>query len=560
VKRSNGKHLWQRCFLLLAPALYALVNVITAPLAAADTPPAVYIIYDSSNSMWGVLPDRSRKYEAARVAMRSVTEGDYPGTELALRMYGHRRKSDCSDSELVVPFGESAVVRSAMLEAMERVQPTGKTPIDLSLRQALADFGDRSGSIILISDGIESCDADPCALVQSWSDKNIDIAVHVVGLGLRGEEKKAMQCIADAAGTEYRDAFSTDELAETIAVAVDAAVTQGAVTADAGTPAVQTQAPQFRLVITTPEDDVRQRGAGTLTPADGSDPINVATFRRYAITPGVYQLEAGVQVLGGTVYQPVQSFIEVAEQGITTGSVAAVRPPEVAASFSMAGQEIRTAVVTAYQDGQKLGSFKGDEVAFVPEGTLEFRTRPPGTSNDLIVSETFAAGDFKTISFVADIEVRLTVRVVATATGELIKSKPAVSLLRAGDVISRINSTSGGLVKPGAYTVMIDDGLNVFQSDINVTADVDQIIELPAPSGSVTVTYQDAAGQPEAAKRIFVTRLPEGRRTVRRSDEVFALVPGRYAIDGHPKSAAYPTAEVDIVDGSAVNLTLTATQ
>ena len=57
-------------------------------------------------------------------------------------------------------------------------------------------MGERPGEIILISDGIETCDEDPCELVRSWAEKDIAIKVHVVGLGLDEKERTAMQCIA----------------------------------------------------------------------------------------------------------------------------------------------------------------------------------------------------------------------------------------------------------------------------------------------------------------------------------------------------------------------------
>jgi Ca-activated chloride channel family protein len=130
--------------------------------AQAEDAPGVYIIYDSSNSMWGALPDGSRKYEAARTAMNELASQEFNGAEVALRMYGHRRVNDCRDSELVIGFSDPVQSRTAIIQAMSAVRPTGRTPSDLSLRQALTDFGTRTGTIILISDGIESCDADPC--------------------------------------------------------------------------------------------------------------------------------------------------------------------------------------------------------------------------------------------------------------------------------------------------------------------------------------------------------------------------------------------------------------
>ena len=84
----------------------------------------VYIIYDSSNSMWGALPDTSRKYEAARSAMRDLVGRDFGGRDVALRMYGHRRKNDCSDSQLVVPWSQPGDVAGDMVAAMEAARPT----------------------------------------------------------------------------------------------------------------------------------------------------------------------------------------------------------------------------------------------------------------------------------------------------------------------------------------------------------------------------------------------------------------------------------------------------
>ncbi len=184
---------------------------------AAQDKDGIYIIFDASGSMWGELPDQSRKVTVAKAVLEDFVAGDFEGYELALRAYGHRRNADCRDSELVVPFGPPEQVVGQVQAFAKDLNPLGKTPITYSLRQALADFGDRPGEIILISDGIETCDEDPCALMREWREKDIQIKVHVVGLGLDEKAKSAMQCIAEAAGTEYRDAESATTLAEGLA-------------------------------------------------------------------------------------------------------------------------------------------------------------------------------------------------------------------------------------------------------------------------------------------------------------------------------------------------------
>ena len=206
----------------LVLALAALLAVPYAPALAQgpSSPPPTLIIYDSSNSMWGELGEGGpRKYEAARKAVREFAEQTSQERPVGLRLYGHRRKDDCRDSSLVVPFATANAER--IRSATENVRPTGQTPIHYSLEQALADFGDRTGDILLVTDGIESCDADPCALLSEWRERGIRIRVHIVGLGLSEREKAAMQCLSDAAGTVFRDARSAAELRDSLSAAIE---------------------------------------------------------------------------------------------------------------------------------------------------------------------------------------------------------------------------------------------------------------------------------------------------------------------------------------------------
>lgn len=536
-----------------AARLCALLSLflIAAPLAAQDR---VYVIYDSSNSMWGALPDKTRKYEAARAALTTLVTDGSGMRDIALRMYGHRRKDDCSDSELVVPFGDQAENRDAIVAAMSAVRPTGRTPIDRSLRAALADFGGKSGAIILISDGIESCDADPCALVRSWKDKDIAISVHVVGLGLRGKERAAMECIAQAAGTQYRDAFSSRELAESL----EQAVASGRIAPGQPDPAPQATGPDLALVIRTP-DGAAQAGHGVLRPLAGGAPIPIKTFARHTPPPGEYVFTGGITVLGGAIHAPQTRPVTVAPAGRIEIALTAPPPPTVSATFAMKDAEIRETVVIAYRGGEKLGAFRGDEAAFVPEGSLEFRSKLAGTSQELSVTETFAAGDHKIIAFRAETEVNLRVTLLFS-NGTRLLAKPAIKLFQDGVEVDKLNRASGGLVRPGTYILRADDGLNQFEQMLVVTAEPNQEIVLDVPSGAVTVTYEDATGARHPPARIFIRRVDMRRAKLRQSDQSIGLTPGTYEITGHPKAAGYPPTELTITDGSTQSLVLRATR
>jgi Ca-activated chloride channel family protein len=534
---------------------------VAAVAAAEGKRDGVYIIYDSSQSMWGALPDQSRKYEAARLAMLDLAGRDFGDRDVALRMYGHRRKDDCSDSELVMSWRDQADAGEGIVAAMEAVRPTGRTPIDRSLRAALEDFGDRSGAIILISDGIESCDADPCALVSEWRDRDVKITVHVVGLGLRGKERAAMECIAEAAGTEYRDAFSAGELVEGLEAVVEASIDDDdAPDPGEANPAPKAAAPQLTLTVIT-ADGVRQKGMATLTPVAGGDPFDVESFSIHYPQPGDYIMKGGVKTLDGSVYAPIERRITVLENGRTEAVIEdAPRPPEVSAQFSMDGAATRDTVVTVYREGEKLGSFHGDQGAFLQEGTFEFRTTPSGTSQDLSLTEVFAAGDAKELSFEAATEVKLIVHLNMLATADRLISKPTLQLFQDGELVKGINSRSGGLVFPGRYQIQADDSVNHYETEIDVTSEPEQLLKIDLPSASVTVSYKDIDGRKEEPKRVFV--YPEsGRRGVTRTSETaFGLLPGTYVLEGHPKKAEYPRTTIDVAAGDTLNVILQATK
>ncbi len=151
-------------FLMVVVGLVPVTGFVTESDATSAVARPLYIIFDGSNSMWGELPDKSRKIDAAKTVFKKLDPALFRGREVALRLYGHRRKGDCKDTELAVPLSSADSVVSEMAKKIANVSPRGKTPISLSLNEALKDFSGKAGDILLISDGIETCGADPCDL------------------------------------------------------------------------------------------------------------------------------------------------------------------------------------------------------------------------------------------------------------------------------------------------------------------------------------------------------------------------------------------------------------
>ena len=166
--------------------------------------------------MWGELKDRTRKYEAGREALAKLLQSGVGDRQIGFRAYGHRRKEDCGDTELVVGFSDAGSAAERIGDAVGAITPKGRTPITHSLREGLKDIGDEAGDILLITDGIETCDADPCALMEEWKASKVDIRVHVVGVGLDAAERKAVGCIASISGGRYLDADSAERFAEAL--------------------------------------------------------------------------------------------------------------------------------------------------------------------------------------------------------------------------------------------------------------------------------------------------------------------------------------------------------
>jgi Ca-activated chloride channel family protein len=206
---------------------------------------AVEILFDASNSMWGQIDGRA-KISVAKEILEGALDRLPRDLGLALRVYGHqhgRELRDCTDSELLVPFGSGG--RGPIREAIASFRPRGQTPLAYSLEQVARDFGALGGerAVVLVTDGIESCGGDPAGAARALGEGQ-GIPVHVIGFGLGGEvdaDPASLRAIADASGGRFLTARSAEELREALAVTVgtpfrvwrgDVAVGDGALGAD----------------------------------------------------------------------------------------------------------------------------------------------------------------------------------------------------------------------------------------------------------------------------------------------------------------------------------------
>lgn len=184
--------------------------------------PIVFIL-DASGSMWGKLEGNIKMDIATEVLSGTVSELPQD-QQVGLVAYGHRQKGDCKDVEFLVRMDNQD--KGQVGQAMEGIKPLGKTPLAYSatlvineLRQSKA-----KATIILITDGIESCDGDLCAVVKAARAEGIDLRLHIVGFGLKEEEAEALKCAARAGEGQYYDTADSDGLSDVLNEATRATV------------------------------------------------------------------------------------------------------------------------------------------------------------------------------------------------------------------------------------------------------------------------------------------------------------------------------------------------
>ncbi len=179
-----------------------------ASYAQLTTPPKyippdtrILFIFDASQSMLGYW-ETNRKITIARDVLIHMIDSleHLNNVQMALRLYGHQKPvppQDCDDTRLEVPFGKGNAPR--IRQELRYVTPKGTTPIAHSLEMGAKDFPpdcyNCRNIIILITDGIEACDGDPCAVSYDLQKQGIILKPFVIGIGIDEGFKSTFDCV-----------------------------------------------------------------------------------------------------------------------------------------------------------------------------------------------------------------------------------------------------------------------------------------------------------------------------------------------------------------------------
>ena len=186
----------------------------------------IMVVLDASGSMWGRVEGKTKISIVRKAYSDFIADWDGEKVDTGLIAYGHRRKGDCSDIELLATPGQKS--DRALKRIVKNLSPKGKTPLGDAVRMAAEElkYTEQSATVILLSDGVETCGVDPCQLGLDLEKSGVDFTAHVVGLDIKSEADKAqLQCLAENTGGQFTTVENARELDEALSQTVKAVQT-----------------------------------------------------------------------------------------------------------------------------------------------------------------------------------------------------------------------------------------------------------------------------------------------------------------------------------------------
>lgn len=212
-KKKFVSGLWLLVLVLILNTLYSI------PLWAQQTQvykpnvSRILFILDGSGSMKQKY-DKTSKFETAKQLLFKLidsVEHKNPNVEFAVRVFGLQYPSsmrNCKDSKLLVPFAKNNA--SKIFAELGKVTPQGMSPIAWSIQQGASDFPDDAhslNSIVLITDGEETCGGDPCKTSKDLSAKRISLKPFIIGLNVDSSSYQKFKCIGTFFNTNSEASF-----------------------------------------------------------------------------------------------------------------------------------------------------------------------------------------------------------------------------------------------------------------------------------------------------------------------------------------------------------------
>jgi Ca-activated chloride channel family protein len=541
----------------LAPALLAL-SLAAAPAQDA-TKARTILIMDSSGSMWGKIGGKT-KIEIARQTASDLIRNRPSDIEMGFMAYGHRRKGDCDDIELIVPPGTETTEK--LLAAVGQMIPKGNTPIFKSVLQAAESlkYTEQAASVILVSDGLETCGGDLSALGKRLAEKGIDFKTHIIGFAMKDSDTVQLRALAKATGGIYADAGDAASLATALQTAV-VAVTKASTTVtlvpigDDGKSVLRSGV-TFSLYKNKGDEQPVVTGAGGQfdSEIEPGNYLATATFGERTLEAQINAEEGRNTNHAFTFTAPVLTLQAVLNEGgepLTDGVSWGVFGPANA-------EGKRKQVAYSYDATAKLRIGPGEYQVVARRGSAKVAKDITFGKQPLTVSMVFGAGTLKASA-------------VLNEGAEAIPSGLSWGVLGEPDsegkrpqIAYSYDAQPSWTLPAGAYLLRVKKGSSSVSEAIEVKAGEATTHQIVMGSGTVVANAMMSAGvEPHSGSGLTWGVLAEAdaegkRKQVAYSYEAsprFTLLAGSYTVTVK-RGSAHASQDIEVAPGKTQNLTL----
>ena len=174
------------------------------------------IILDQSASMLehhqGV-----RKIDYARMAIRNIVQSlpdnEYVGLRtvgvhpmVMFKMITEVPNALCRATALLNEIDTNN--KQNILNSLNGIMPSGASPLQYTLETAINndfDINSRVKHIILVTDGYENCDGDPCNYIRRIMMSRSDLKIDIVAIGVPPDDKNKLSCLTSATKGNIHD-------------------------------------------------------------------------------------------------------------------------------------------------------------------------------------------------------------------------------------------------------------------------------------------------------------------------------------------------------------------
>ena len=178
------------------------------------------IVFDASGSMAGSLAEgigaKIRRIDEVRKALGQALPNVTHFRRIGLITYGPGPYQQCNVELNMRPMPNAA---QRIMNQVEGLNPSGKTPLTKAVEQAaeVLDFRAKPGTVVVLTDGEETCDGAPCALGKMLNAEGAQLTVHVIGFRMTAfwtgaQSALDVRCLAEESGGLYIEVENREEL------------------------------------------------------------------------------------------------------------------------------------------------------------------------------------------------------------------------------------------------------------------------------------------------------------------------------------------------------------